>query len=298
VEAQPVRVNQRAVTAKVPSGSGEGRPTLLAPQRQRAFASAPIRIVRPGRLVPRNALRLIHAAAQPRRAFYDGARRVHIHFRLRTRSLSTVTLELVRRSTGRVVARFVRHGVSPFTPHAVTWNGSRAGGGAVPAGAYSLRARRMHGHSDTGARFMMLPFDFPVRGSHGYGGAIQRFGAPRSGGRVHQGQDVFSACGTREVAARGGRVVAAGYDPVLYGYWLVIDGRGTATDYRYAHMIGPTPLRSGAHVKTGATVGHVGRTGNARTVGCMLHFEEWPHGWLRGNPIDPLLDLLRWDGWS
>jgi murein DD-endopeptidase MepM/ murein hydrolase activator NlpD len=115
---------------------------------------------------------------------------------------------------------------------------------------------------------------------------------------VHQGQDVLSPCGTQEVAAGGGRVAAAGYDPELYGYWLVIDGRGTDADYRYAHLEAPTPLHAGDSVRTGAAIGRVGRTGNARTVGCMLHFEEWPAGWLHGTPVDPLPNLLRWDGWS
>jgi murein DD-endopeptidase MepM/ murein hydrolase activator NlpD len=100
------------------------------------------------------------------------------------------------------------------------------------------------------------------------------------------------------VAAVGGRVQARGYDSVLYGNWLVIDGRGTTTDYRYAHLIAPTPLHTGERVSTGQTVGRVGKTGNARTVGCMLHLEIWPHGWEHGSPIDPLPFLTRWDRYS
>ncbi len=91
---------------------------------------------------------------------------------------------------------------------------------------------------------------------------------------------------------------ARGYDPVLYGNWLVIDARGTTTDHRYAHLIAPTPLHTHEHVSTGQLVGRVGRTGNARTVGCMLHFEVWPHGWERGSPVDPLPLLRRWDRYS
>ena len=135
-------------------------------------------------------------------------------------------------------------------------------------------------------------------GPHSFGGAEQRFGAPRNGGRIHQGQDTLAACGTREVAAVGGRVQARGYDPMLYGNWLVIDGRGTNTDYRYAHLIAPTPLHTNERIRTGETVGRVGRTGNARTVGCMLHLEIWPQGWEHGSPIDPLPLLERWDRYS
>ena len=127
---------------------------------------------------------------------------------------------------------------------------------------------------------------------------MQRFGAPRSGGRVHQGQDVFSPCGTKVVGARGGRVQARGSDPVLYGNWIVIDARGTRTDYRYAHFLHPASVHQGERVRTGDEVGLIGKTGNARSVGCMLHFEVWPNGWNHGSPVDPLPILRRWDGWS
>jgi murein DD-endopeptidase MepM/ murein hydrolase activator NlpD len=295
--AKPIASGSRRVTARIPSGAGNGRPALVTPGRRRGFAKAPVYVVKPGKLVPRHALSLMESKAHPRVAFFDG-RRVHIRYRFRARSLSDIKINIVRRATGGVVAHMRRRNVAPFSPHALRWDGTRSNGRVVPPGSYALRVGLAHGHGDTGARFTMLPDEFPVRGSHSYGGSLQRFGAPRSGGRVHQGQDVFAPCGTREVAARGGRVTHTGYDPVLYGYWLVIDGRGTSTDYRYAHLIAPTPLHSGDRVRTGELVGHVGRTGNARTVGCMLHFEEWPQGWEVGNPVDPLPDLERWDGWS
>jgi murein DD-endopeptidase MepM/ murein hydrolase activator NlpD len=85
---------------------------------------------------------------------------------------------------------------------------------------------------------------------------------------------------------------------VLYGNWLVVDGRGTKADYRYAHLAHPASVHDGERVRTGETIGRIGRTGNARTVGCQLHFEVWPHGWRRHHPIDPLSSLRRWDRWS
>jgi murein DD-endopeptidase MepM/ murein hydrolase activator NlpD len=115
---------------------------------------------------------------------------------------------------------------------------------------------------------------------------------------VHQGQDVFASCGATLVAARGGTVEARGSDPVLYGNWVVIDARGTKTDYRYAHFLHPATVHDGERVKTGQMIGRVGKTGNARTVGCQLHFEVWPRGWEHGSPIDPLPILKRWDRWS
>ena len=67
---------------------------------------------------------------------------------------------------------------------------------------------------------------FPVAGPHWTRGAIGEFGAPRSGGRTHEGFDIVAACGTPLVAVRGGGCCAAGYDPVLYGNYLLIHGEG------------------------------------------------------------------------
>ncbi len=296
-EVEPTHASKHEVLARIPAGAKGGRPSLITPGRPKAFAKAPVHVVKRGALVPHGTFRLGHSKAHPHRAFFDG-KRLRIHFRYVARSVGAVKINIVRRSTGGVVAHAVRPHETPFSPHTFTWNGVTDSGSVAPAGSYAFRIGPIGKHGETGASFTMLPFEFPVRGPHSYGGPVQRFGAPRSGGRVHQGQDVFSPCGTREVAARGGVVQAAGYDPVLYGYWLVIDGRRTSTDYRYVHLIAPTPLHLGEHVRTGQTVGHVGRTGNARTVGCMLHLEEWPQGWEHGNPVDPLPDLQLWDGWS
>jgi murein DD-endopeptidase MepM/ murein hydrolase activator NlpD len=171
-------------------------------------------------------------------------------------------------------------------------------GRTAPRGRYRFKIQRLGHRAHPSPAFRLFDGEFPVRGPHGYGGPVQRFGAPRTGGRVHQGQDVFASCGTRVIAARGGRVQARGSDPVLYGNWVVVDARGTKTDYRYAHFLHPASVHDGERVRTGDRLGRVGRTGNARTVGCMLHFEIWPSGWNKGRPIDPLPPLRRWDRWS
>jgi murein DD-endopeptidase MepM/ murein hydrolase activator NlpD len=133
---------------------------------------------------------------------------------------------------------------------------------------------------------------FPVAGPHGTRGAIGEFGAPRSGGRTHEGFDIVAACGTPLVAVRGGRVLRAGYDPVLYGNYLTIHGEGERRSYFYAHLSRPSPFNRGDRVFTGQRVGAVGKTGNARTVGCHLHFEIH----VAGRPIDPAPALRRWRG--
>ena len=136
---------------------------------------------------------------------------------------------------------------------------------------------------------------FPVAGTHSYG---DRFGEPRSGGRVHEGQDLPSPCGTRLVAARGGRVQDRGYSGALYGHWVLIDGIGTRRDYFYSHLRVPTPLTDGERVRTGARVGEVGKTGNAISEFCQLHFELWPAGYRNGSPQDPAPLLRTWDAFS
>src|SRR3954451_12700584 len=61
---------------------------------------------------------------------------------------------------------------------------------------------------------------FPVDGPHGTRGYIGEFGAPRDGGRTHEGFDIVAACGTPLVAVRAGKVMKTGYDQILYGNYL------------------------------------------------------------------------------
>jgi murein DD-endopeptidase MepM/ murein hydrolase activator NlpD len=75
---------------------------------------------------------------------------------------------------------------------------------------------------------------------------------------------------------------------------VVIRGIHTRRDYWYAHLQRAPHLRVADRVRTGRRIGSVGATGNARTVGCMLHFELRP----RGVPIDPAPELHAWDRWS
>lgn len=117
---------------------------------------------------------------------------------------------------------------------------------------------------------------------------------PRDGGRTHEGFDIVAACGTELVAVTNGRVLRTGYDPVLYGNYLLIHGEGEDRSYFYAHMPRPALVQKGQTVWTGERVGAVGETGNARTVGCHLHFEIHVHG----HPIDPEPSLRRWDRYS
>jgi murein DD-endopeptidase MepM/ murein hydrolase activator NlpD len=125
-------------------------------------------------------------------------------------------------------------------------------------------------------------------------GAVGEFGVPRNGGRTHEGFDIVAACETELVAVSNGRVLRAGYDPVLYGNYLLIHGEGEQRSYFYAHLPRPAPVRKGEWVWEGERVGAVGKTGNAISIGCHLHFEIHLHG----VPVDPLPSLQRWGRYS
>lgn len=111
---------------------------------------------------------------------------------------------------------------------------------------------------------------------------------------MHEGFDVTAACGTRLVAVRSGRVRRRGFDPVLYGHFLLIGGEGERRSYFYSHLARPAAVRRGERVLEGQGVGAVGETGNAVGTGCHLHFEVHR----RGAPIDPEPLLRRWDRYS
>jgi murein DD-endopeptidase MepM/ murein hydrolase activator NlpD len=160
---------------------------------------------------------------------------------------------------------------------------------ALAAPAVSAQAS-----SDRGGAATFYEHVFPVRGPHWTRGPIGEFGAPRSGGRTHEGFDVAAACGTPLVATVTGRVLRRGFDPVLYGNYLLIHGQDEHRSYFYAHLRHPARVHRGEDVWSGEHVGAVGETGNARTVGCHLHFEIR----VRGRPIDPEPELRRWDRYS
>ncbi len=232
---------------------------------------------------------------KPAIAFFDGERPVSARFEFRAERRLDVVLRVVRAGGGPAVRRWVKHGLAPGKTHRIRWDGRRGDRGVPADGTYELRAGPA-GHR--GARVGGFEFHdhvFPVAGAHTYGDV---FGAPRSGGRVHEGQDLPASCGTPLIAARGGRVQATGYSDALYGYYVVIDGLATRHDYFYAHLQAPTPLADGERVRTGERVGEVGKTGNARGEFCQLHFELWPGGYHEGGPTDPLPALRRWDSFS
>ena len=237
--------------------------------------------------------RILDARVSPRRAYFAG-RPVQITFSVAAPEPVQLQVEIVRDKTDKPVLTIVPPPVQPNTAQLVEWDGVTAGNEVAPNGSYRIRIRAADGRVRRGGTFRMRSHTYPIRGPHADRGPIGTFGVARNGGRRHEGFDVNAPCGTPLVAARGGRVVRSGYDAVLYGNFVIVRGERTRRDYWYTHMKNTTRLRVGDEVRTGQRIGSIGATGNARTIGCHLHFEI--HS--RGRPIDPAPELDAWDRWS
>jgi hypothetical protein len=109
------------------------------------------------------------------------------------------------------------------------------------------------------------------------GDLTSSFGAPRSGGRSHQGVDIFAKEGTAVVAAVGGTVVKAGDQGGLGGLRVwVRDDQGRF--HYYAHL-SAVNVKAGQRVEGGQLLGAVGNTGlEAQRTPHHLHYSVNPTG--------------------
>lgn len=105
--------------------------------------------------------------------------------------------------------------------------------------------------------------------------------AARSGGRRHQGTDVFAPHGSPAYAVVDG-VVDKWSGGGLGGIALWLRG-DDGTRYYYAHnSANVAPV--GARVRAGELIAYVGKTGNAETTPPHVHFEAHPGGGPAHNP--------------
>lgn len=127
---------------------------------------------------------------------------------------------------------------------------------------------------------------FPVNGKTTYS---DTFGAGRSGGRSHAGQDLMAARHTPIVSPVDGTVTRVRHDNTgLSGNMLVVtDAEGWR--YTFIHLNNDRPgtddgsnrfdlafadgMRSGQKVRAGELLGYVGDSGNAESTSPHLHFE-------------------------
>lgn len=130
------------------------------------------------------------------------------------------------------------------------------------------------------------PIAFPVEGSVSY---TDTWGAPRSGGRTHEGVDLMGTKMQRLLAAVDGTVIRVRYDNLSSGGNSVVIRGADGWTYHYVHVNNDTPgtddgratrnqafpsdIVEGATVRRGQVVGYLGDSGNAESTGAHLHFE-------------------------
>ncbi|HJT99661.1 MAG TPA: peptidoglycan DD-metalloendopeptidase family protein [Actinomycetes bacterium] len=107
------------------------------------------------------------------------------------------------------------------------------------------------------------------------------WGAPRSGGRSHQGVDIMAAYGNKVHAYVDG-VISRQSTNSLGGTTLYLQG-DDGNEYYYAHLASYAS-RVGQRVKAGELIAYNGNTGDARYTAPHVHFEVHPGG---GAPVNP-----------
>ncbi|NNF65243.1 MAG: peptidoglycan DD-metalloendopeptidase family protein [Acidimicrobiia bacterium] len=114
----------------------------------------------------------------------------------------------------------------------------------------------------------------PVSGPRAF---ADTWGAPRSGGRSHEGVDMMSPHGTPLVAVESGTAKFSTNNLGGNAIWLT---GASGTKYYYAHL--SAWEGSSRSVSQGEIIGYVGATGN--TSANHLHFEVHPGGGRAVNP--------------
>lgn len=136
---------------------------------------------------------------------------------------------------------------------------------------------------------------FPVQGVCNFQSlSSQRFHAGRSGGRLHNGQDIgtFSSY-PPVVAVTAGTVERVWYDESGGGWTIVFNG-DDKIGYGYLHLKPDTiTVKAGDRVAAGQQVANAGKSGG--NYDPHLHFEMRPIPWdqNRATAIDPLPLLLK-----
>ncbi|MBX3312971.1 MAG: M23 family metallopeptidase [Actinobacteria bacterium] len=142
---------------------------------------------------------------------------------------------------------------------------------------------------------------FPVEGSVSY---TDTWGAPRSGGRTHQGTDLMGSKMQKLLSTVDGTVVRLSYQntSISGNYVYIRDADGWV--YVYLHMNNDRPgtddgqasydqvfapgLEVGTKVAAGEFIGYLGDSGNAEDAGAHLHFElHQPSTATWGTAINP-----------
>ncbi len=135
----------------------------------------------------------------------------------------------------------------------------------------------------------------PVQGAVAGRDFSNDWGYPRSGGRYHQGNDIFAGTGTPVVAVADGTVVRWNPPsaPTGLGGITVTYRIGDGSEWYNAHLDTVAEgIEPGVSVARGQTIGTVGNTGNARTTPPHLHLGR-RHGGMWVNPWPTISPVCR-----
>jgi len=117
-------------------------------------------------------------------------------------------------------------------------------------------------------------------------GLADTWGAARSGGRRHEGIDIFAKRGTPITSPVDGLVIGVGVN-LLGGQVVRVLGPGRQVHY-FAHLSRFGPVHRGMRIRRGQVLGYVGTTGNAAGTPPHLHYGIYN---LPGGATDPFLVL-------
>ena len=112
---------------------------------------------------------------------------------------------------------------------------------------------------------------------------INDWGFPRSGGRFHEGNDIYAAAGSPVHAPVSGVVEQVDGSRGGLQFWLEGDD---GVLYIGTHM---SKFGASGRISAGELVGYVGDSGNAAGASPHLHFEIHP---VYNNPVNPYPTLL------
>jgi peptidoglycan LD-endopeptidase LytH len=114
---------------------------------------------------------------------------------------------------------------------------------------------------------------------------VDSWGNARSGGRHHEGIDVFAAKDTPVRSTTSGIVTRVGTNH-LGGRVVWLLGPGLERHY-YAHLNRYAEIRVGDQIEAGTIIGYAGNTGNARGGPVHLHYGIYRNG-IAQNPYPRL----------
>lgn len=122
-----------------------------------------------------------------------------------------------------------------------------------------------------GSTSLVCPIQGPMR-------HMNDWGFPRSGGRFHEGNDLFAARGAPAAAVVAGTALQTVGQ--ISGKQVKLTGDDGVT-YYYTHL---GQFGTAGRVSAGAVIGYVGNTGNAAGGPTHVHFEVHPGGGAGVNP--------------